>query len=271
MMKDTENAASRALTMLNDRLNDWQHGASPVWNSTWPVFERLIARHEEMEPVYAELEEKCVTGQRLWVLLEQCIFSGGIGTADNHAALRADYRELQSIGEEIPLLSIRLATLLRRRSDILNRSGAFSVNTMTRVTDYLDAAGRENGLYQSWIQPELEALSRFELKYWPDFADVLQVLAEEPAELSCRDESTHAIVGAKRASMTDFFRELFCNLHEVADGSPWGLPLGLMPSDSALATLSNIVCDLPVEAMIGEEYVKRVRQRLREQGFSAVW
>ncbi|MHB9323266.1 hypothetical protein ACP3TG_29960 [Phytobacter diazotrophicus] len=161
-MKDTENAASRALTMLKEKLNEWQHGASPVWNSTWPVFERLIARHKEMEPVYAELEGKGVTGVRQWVFLEQCIFAGGFGTADNHAALRADYRELQAIAKEIPILSYRLATLLRRRSDILNRSGAFSVNYMTRVTDYLDMAGRENSLYQSRIKPEMEVLSHFD-------------------------------------------------------------------------------------------------------------
>lgn len=270
MMKDTDNA-SRALIMLNDKLNDWQHGSRPVWNATWPVFERLIARHQEMGPVYAELEEKNVTGERLWVLLEQCIFAGVFGMTDKHAALRADYKELQSIGDDIPVLSRRLATLLRRRSDILNRSGAFDVNTMTRVTDYLDMAGRENTLYQRQIQPQLEALSHFDLKYWPDFPGVLQALAEEPAELSCRDESTRAIVGAKRPSMTDFFRKLFCNLHDVADGSPWRLPAGLKLSDSALATLGNLICDLVPEAMIDEVYVKRMRQRLRDQGFSAVW
>lgn len=270
-MKDTENAASRALTMLNEKLNDWQYGDIPVWNSTWPVIERLIARHEEMAPVYSELEERGIAGQRLWVLLEQCIFAGDFGTADNHALLRADYRELQSIGNEIPLLSRRLATLLRRRCDILNRSGAFSVNTQTRVTGYIDAAGCGNALYQSWIKPELAALDRFDLKYWPEMADVLQALAEEAAELSCRDEATKAIVSARRASLTDFFRELFSNLHEVSDGSPWGLPVRLKLSDSSMATLSNIICDLSTDEMIGEEYVKRARQRLRDQGFSAVW
>lgn len=88
------------------------------------------------------------------------------------------------------------------------------------MADYLDVAGRENGLYQSLIQPELEVLSHFGLKYWPDFADLLQVLAEEPAELSCWDESTHAIVGAKRATMTDFFRELFVTCMKLLIAHP---------------------------------------------------
>lgn len=58
------------------------------------MFERLIARHDEMKPVYAELEELDVTEVRLGILLKQCIFAGAFATADNHAGLRADYTEL---------------------------------------------------------------------------------------------------------------------------------------------------------------------------------
>lgn len=55
-----------------------------------------------MKPVYAELQELHVIEGRLWILLEQCIFAGTFATADNHAGLRADYSELQSLSEDIP-------------------------------------------------------------------------------------------------------------------------------------------------------------------------
>ncbi|WP_337263630.1 MULTISPECIES: hypothetical protein [unclassified Serratia (in: enterobacteria)] len=271
-MTDTKNdAATRALLLLTEKLNHWRTGPDAAWNSTWPVFERLIVRHSEMKAVYVELEEKKVTDLRLWVLLEQCVFAGGFGTADRHAALRADHRELQVLCEDISVMSIQLAQLIRRRSEILNNSGCFNVDRMLRLTDYIDEAGYENGLYRTYIQPKLDELNGFDLRYWPDIADLLQTLGEEPAEVECRDEATAAIVGARRASHTDFFRQFFSRLCEVSDGSYRGLPLRFRLSDGAMATLSNIICDRPPDEMIDEVYVKRLRQRLRDQGFSAVW
>ncbi|WP_225622423.1 hypothetical protein [Musicola keenii] len=272
MMTDkTNDAATRALQLLTEKLNHWRSGPDEAWRSTWPVFERLIARHNEMEAVYAELEERRVTGQQLWILLEQCVFAGGFGTPDHHAILRADHRELQELCEAIPVMSIRLAQALRRMSDILNRSGYFGVDRMVRLTDYIDEAGRENWLYRSYIQPRLDELSSFDLKYWPDISELLQVMGEDNFEVECRDEATAAIVGARRGSHTDFFRQFFSRLRDVSDGSPWGLPAGFRLSDDAMATISNIICDRSPDDMIDQAYVKSLRQRLREQGFSAGW
>jgi len=64
----------------------------------------------------------------------------------------------------------------RFRSDILNRSGSFTTDRLIRLTDYLDEAGHKNGLYRSYIQPRLNELNSFDLKYWPKMADLLQVL-----------------------------------------------------------------------------------------------
>ncbi|MGK6821961.1 hypothetical protein ACKU5W_001980 [Klebsiella pneumoniae] len=96
--------------------------------------------------------------------------------------------------------------MLRRRSDILNRSGSFTIDRLLRLTDFLDEAGRENSLYRSYIQPRLEELNGFDLKYWPDIADLLQVLGGEDTEVQIPDEATATIVSARRASLTDFLR-----------------------------------------------------------------
>nr|WP_227643580.1 hypothetical protein [Klebsiella pneumoniae] len=43
-------------------------------------------------------------------------------------------------------------------------------------------------LYRSYIQPRLEELNGFDLKYWPDIADLLQVLGGEDTEVQILDE-----------------------------------------------------------------------------------
>lgn len=271
MTAGTNEVAAQALQILKEKLHNWRDVPDTAWRSTWPVFERLIARHDEMKPVYAELQEKHVTEHRLWILLEQCIFAGAFATADNHAALRADYIELQSLSEDISCTALQLEAMLRRRSDILNRSGSFTIDRLLRLTDFLDEAGRKNGLYRSYIQPRLEELNGFDLKYWPDIADLMQVLGGESTEVQILDEATEAIVSARRASLTDFFKVFFNRLYDISDGSWYGLKKGFRLSDSSIATLSNILCDRPPDEMMDEGYVKRARQRLREQGVTVVW
>lgn len=271
MIDNKKDVSVQALQILKEKLSDWRDGTEPAWNSTWSVFERLITRHDEMKIVYAELQEKNVSGQRLWVLLEQCIFAGAFATESNHAALRADYRDLQILSEEISGAAIRLEMMLRRRSEILNRSGNFSIDRLVRLTDYIDEAGQENGLYRNYIQPRLDELNDFDLKYWPNIADLLQVLGRESTEVHCQDDATRAIVDARRASLTDFFKEFFSRLHDISDGSLYGLPRGFRLSNSSIATLCNVICDRQPEQIIDEGYIKRLRQRLREQGVTTVW
>ncbi|MCF1650648.1 hypothetical protein LXF94_00205, partial [Klebsiella pneumoniae] len=117
----------------------------------------------------------------------------------------------------------------------------------------------------------LEELNGFDLKYWPDIADLLQVLGGEDTEVQILDEATATIVSARRASLTDFFKDFFGRLHNISDGSRYGLKKDFRLSDSAIATLSNILCDRLPDEMMDEGYVKRVRQRLREQGVTLVW
>ncbi|EAO1992890.1 hypothetical protein E0G79_24465 [Salmonella enterica] len=271
MTDGTNEVAAQALQILKEKLHAWRDGPDSAWRSTWPVFERLIDRHDEMKPVYTELQEKNVTGCQLWNFLEQSIFAGAFATADNHAVLRADYNELQSLNEDISYTALQLEAMLRRRSDILNRSGSFSVDRLLRLTDFLDEAGRENGLYRSYIQPRLDELNGFDLKYWPDIADLLQVLGGESTEVQILDDATGTILSARRASLTDFFTDFFNRLHNLSDDSWYGLRKGFRLSDSSIAILSNILCDRLPDEMIDEGYVKHVRQRFRGQGVTAVW
>ena len=86
MSADLNDQSEIVRQLLIDKLHDWKDGVSPVWNSTWPVFDRLIIRHHEMIAVYEELAEQGITGTRLWILLEQLILPQALALRRNMPA-----------------------------------------------------------------------------------------------------------------------------------------------------------------------------------------
>lgn len=271
MIIDVDDAPMIALKLLKEKLHEWRDSPSPVWPTTWPVFENLIDRHDEIAPVYREIASLNITRQRLWLLLEQFVQTGSFGTEERYAELRADHQELTMLNEDISIMSIRLAEMLERRSSLLNHSGHFYCERMHSLTDFIDDAGEGNGHYQLYLKPELQPLKRYDLKYWPGIADILRSLGMEDVSVTCADEATEAIIKARRPSLTDFFRELFNRIDENKTGHWYTLPRTFKLSDAALATICNITRDLPPDEVIDAAYVKRTRHRLKEQGFSAVW
>lgn len=101
MIIDVDEAPVIALATLKEKQYTWQAPANPIWPSTWPVFNRLIERHEEMEAVYREIATSGITRQQFWLLLEQIVHTGSFGTEQNHAMLRADYEELTKLNDDI--------------------------------------------------------------------------------------------------------------------------------------------------------------------------
>jgi hypothetical protein len=271
-MSETKNdAAGLATIMLQKKLSEWRDGAEPVLRSTWPIFERLIARRLELAPVWQELWAKGVNGIPLWNLTEQCVFASMSGVKGEHGQLRADYRELQALNIDIADAYTKLARLTERRDELLNRSGHLHVEHMFRLTDMIDAAGRENHLYLSYIRPELQKLDRYDLKYWPDVPALLRTAGEERPKVTFHDDASRAIALAKPSLRTDFLRDLFDRINELKRISIYGLRRDFRLSDESLAILCNVLCDLPEESEIDGTYIKQARQRLRKQGFAAAW
>lgn len=66
----------------------------------------MIDNTKDVAAQALQILKKKVSVQRLWILLEQCIFAGAFATESNHAALRADHRELQMLSEEISCAAI---------------------------------------------------------------------------------------------------------------------------------------------------------------------
>lgn len=271
MSKKKNDPAALATIILQKKLSEWRDGAEPVWPSTWPIFERLIARQLELTPVWQELWAKDVNGIPLWNLTEQCIFASMSGEKGEHSQLRTDYRELQALNTDIADGYNKLARLVERRDELLNRSGHLHVEHTFRLTDMIDAAGRENHLYLSYICPELRKLDRYDLKYWPDVPALLRAAGEERPEVTFHDDASRAIALAKPSLRTDFLRDLFDRIHALKSISIYGLRRDFRLSDESLAILCNVLCDLQEKSEINGPYIKQARQRLRKQGYGAAW
>lgn len=270
MIIDVDEAAAIALALLEEKIHNWQKTVPPFWPSTWPVFNRLIERHDEMALVYREIASSNLSRQQFWILIEQIIHAGSFGTDARFATLRDDHQELTVLNDSISEMSIRLAEMLERRAELCE-NGHFGCGRMLKLTEFIDDAGEGNGHYQFYLKPELQRLNRFDLKYWPDIAGIIRSLGMEEVEVTFRDEAAEAIINARRPSQTDFFRALFDNIAMQKTGDHYGLPRTFKLSDAALATIYNITRDLPPDDLVDAVYVKRTRHRLKEQGFSAAW
>lgn len=115
MIIGVDEAPAIALLLLNEKLSGWQKTVPPSWPSTWAVFNRLIERHDEMASVYREISTCSLTRQQLWVLLEQIIHAGSF----RFAKLRADHQELAALNDNISTMSMQLAEMLERRTELV--------------------------------------------------------------------------------------------------------------------------------------------------------
>ncbi|WP_324724470.1 hypothetical protein [Lelliottia sp. JS-SCA-14] len=272
MQSDVETEApDQALLLLKEKLCDWRDGPSPVWRSTWPVFERFIERHKEMQPVYRELAANGVTDIKLWNLLEQFIFSGAFSKEESHAELRADYDELVALNDSISEASTKLAEMIERRSEIINQSGHFHCDWTYSLSDLIDEAGSGNAHYDGFLRDELQPLKQYDLKYWPGIADILHVIGLEHVEIEFADQSTAAIINARRPSKTDYFRALFDHISDLKTGDWYSLPRNFKMTDNSLATVCNVALNFPADDLVDADFVKRTRHRLKEQGLTAGW
>lgn len=156
MIIDVEQAPPIALALLEEKLHNWQKTVPPSWPSTWPVFNRLIRRHDEMAAVYREIASSGLSRQQLWVLPEQIIHAGSFGTDERFATLRADHQELTALNDNISTMCMQLAEMPERRSALIDESGHLGCERMLRLTGFIDDAGEGNGHYELYLRPELQ-------------------------------------------------------------------------------------------------------------------
>ncbi len=239
----------------------------PIRKPSWPLIERLLTRETEMKSVWKDIARYGLTWQQCHSLLEQIVFAGQYGTDEAVMRLKADYSALQNLNSTIAQLAQQLAEKLDAREHILNRNNFILDNTV-HIVDLIDKAAAGNGHYRSRVREPLQALSNWELKYWPSIQAILQTIAQEPMETGFMDEGDMEIVCARGELVPDYLRELFSCILSARE-SFWGLPHGFKLTDASLATLATVSLDLKEPASISA--VKMHRTRLSKRGFPGAW
>jgi len=232
------------------------------------IIDRLLDRRLELVDAYAEIHEKLHarpygTQMMLGIITNVAAF----WNPERVAEARDARDRLKQVNREIAELAMDLAGLLDERSEIGNTSG-FASDTHYHIVDVIDAASSENYLYRWHLKEELKPLgSRYDLKYWPSLTEIVRVIGQDAnfAGTGATDPLTRAATTGSRGSRADFFKALFELIKENGTASHGHIPRGFKLSDSTLASLANCSLDLGPNDMVDAAYVKRLRQRLRDE------
>lgn len=232
------------------------------------VVDRLLARGAELKNVYEELHNKLYTHpQALQIFLGTVLSAAAFWNPEKINEARAARVDLQNVNQQIAKKAEELANLLRKRSDLHNTSG-FSSDTHYHVCEVIEGASQDNYLFQSYVQECLQALHyQFDLKYWPSMSEFLRELAADAAEanIQATDPMTAAATLAIRSSKADFFKAQFAAIEENSAENYGRLPSSFKVSDNTLASLANCALDLGPNDLVDGSYVKRFRQRERNE------
>ncbi|MEW9296730.1 hypothetical protein [Enterobacter cloacae] len=239
----------------------------PLHKASWPMIERLIARETEMRSVWKEIARYGLSWEQCHTLHEQIVFAGQSGTDAAVQRLKADYRQLTDISNDIGQLAKQLAAKLDAREHVLNHN-SFTLDSTVHIVELIDKAAAGNGHYRSRVREQLLLLETYELKYWPSLQDILRILAGEPVENGYMEESDRALVSGRGELVPDYLRELFRCIQN-ARTCHWGLPQGFRLTDACLAALATVSLDLPEPASVAA--VKMHRTRLSRAGFPGAW
>lgn len=244
------------------------HISSNIESSILPtettICRRLLDRR-------AELGDAC---KDLWVKSEQSQFhlsvfiDGLLGIAaewnpQKMAEARMQRDRLDQVNDRISEIAFELAELLRERSTLHDHSG-FSSDTYYHVVDVINEAAQTNYRFNSFVQEPLAQIrGQFDFKYWPTLPDIAATIAVDAAEAraTAHNAITAAGTASSRPSLTDFFRAWLELIEDNVDGRL--LPCGFKLTDASLASLGNCALDLGPDKAVGTDYVKRLRQRVR--------
>lgn len=239
-----------------------------IWPSQTEIIDHLLGRRLELLDAYAEIHKKLhAQPHGIRTMLDIVITVAAHWSPEQIAHARDARNRLEEINREIAELAWELAGLIEERSDISNTSG-FSSDTHYHIVDVIDAASRDNYTYRWHLKEKLEALcGRYDLKYWPSLAEIVQAIGEDAdfPGIAATNPLTRVATTKSRGSRADFFRALFEHIRENEVSSYGHIPLGFKLSDGTLASLANCALNLGPDDVVDAAYVKRLRQRVRNE------
>ncbi len=232
------------------------------------VAQRLLAASAAMAPVYDEIYPPLSKDGVAYKIFLNCLtWMGAYMTPEHIAQERADRAELIAVNRDIEEAAETLATLLERRTELQNYSG-FGTETLYDITGVIDRAGDPNGRYGMYLKPKLDALAhQYDLKYWPSLAECIWAISDDArrAEVTPNDPVTAAATQSQRPSKADFIRGLLNQIEENTADYFGRIPTTFSVSNDAVATIVNVMLQLPATELADANSVKVIRHRMTQR------
>ena len=265
----SERAATFCESFTRQELADLKQ--KKLWNSWHPVMERILARSDEMKPVYAEMCERLgytiyEPSTALRLVLEAIWASGKLFDQETIARKRQIQKELARLHNDITEQAYRLSELMKRQTELLETED-FSPGVFLDCVGLISRAGKNNGRFTGWLQSELESLDyRYDGKYWPSPAQMVSAIGEFEASqpLPIQGYLPGEVLAGRASHIKDFVLGFDAELKQSHQ-----IPRTFSFSNSAVATIANVVMDLPVESLATTDAVRVVRNRLTTGQYSS--
>ena len=238
-----------------------------IWPSENRVIDRMLGRGAELDAVYGELWSK-LEPEAVERFLSIMLDVGTVWHPGYLSAARKAYGRQVDLKREIFELANELAALLRERTELGEFSG-FHTTDAYHIVDVIERADDSNGHFSLHLRRPLSALRhRFDLKYWPSVADLVDAMAADALDVDIypSDAITEAGTRSPRRSKADSFRALQSALEEHRRSSQSLIGEDFRLSDEGWATILNVMLDRDPDKLVDGPYIKRLRQRDRNAG-----
>jgi hypothetical protein len=243
--------------LLSEKRYNIEHNILP---SEVAVIDRLLGQGEAMSEVYDELLERLGNDDsKLKRFLQITVNVAAFWCPKRMKDAREDSKRIIELNADIVSTAKKLADLLKRRNNVEENS-PFNSNTHYSIIGVIEAATRDNHLFNMWVKNELASLcGRFDLKYWPTLEECVREIAKDSEQATVRatDPLTMAATRSNRPTYADFIRALIA---AISDDNASNLSR-FKPTDKALATIANCALDLDGEDIIAAENIKAIRNR----------
>jgi len=225
---------------------------------------RMLNRGLELKGLYVEAYEATTVDLERHIFLNCCALDIGLcwTEADGRQA-REDKKRLSELNAEIAKRADELADLMQRRTAI-NERGSFLTNHTIHILDVLDEAGQSNGLFRHSLHEPLDQLrGRFDFKYWPKLDEIVRAIGVDASQVKVEamDPLTAAMCESTRPSRADVVRAIQASIEANKRSGLGSLPKRFKLSNDALASLANVLLDLPAEKLLDARDVKNIGAR----------
>jgi hypothetical protein len=231
-----------------------------------PVIERLLARFDELTPLWNEINAKFSFNSRydfIDCVLGLTIFANPEGFIKE----RQIAKQLKKFNDDISVTAIHLANLLASQNEISEGSG-FTSDIYYSIQDIInDAASREGNHLYDWKPKEKlnQLFGQYDSKYWPSVSQIVRSIANnaKQAEVYATDKITSVGTQSQRASSVDCVRAFYTALENFNVHDDQMVEKVMSFPNSAIVSLLNIVYDWKDDKILCDEQLRNYKSRIK--------